>query len=283
MNANSRAATLIAMGAIGISLAIACLLALKVPWKLLRITYFLQCYILLILAFAAWHFMVFRERPSEYYFAPTIQEGKILEGIRQQYAPIQTATRHIRLLTLLYEKPEALLTVTRANRNDEPHVAINNRTRFGFDQDPGGILYPAIVDGVYFYVDIDGIKYGIGARPIESAAGSMAPWSRFTNVRESTEVVKRLDDLISGLANERQANLAGIRDSVIGIPSWEATDFIYLSTVTMTTIGFGDIVPNGQRSRRVVIVQSLCNVFLLSFAAYLLEDTLRNGKRSLNP
>jgi voltage-gated potassium channel len=40
-------------------------------------------------------------------------------------------------------------------------------------------------------------------------------------------------------------------------------DFLYFSAITITTVGFGDIVPNSQFVRFVVIVETLLGIVLI--------------------
>jgi hypothetical protein len=45
----------------------------------------------------------------------------------------------------------------------------------------------------------------------------------------------------------------------------EASDAIYFSTVTITTLGYGDFVPVGSKARRYVVLQLVSGVLLLLF------------------
>lgn len=44
---------------------------------------------------------------------------------------------------------------------------------------------------------------------------------------------------------------------------WSIWDFLYFSGITLTTVGFGDILPNNSRVRRLVLLEVLLGVILL--------------------
>lgn len=63
---------------------------------------------------------------------------------------------------------------------------------------------------------------------------------------------------------------------VIGIPSW--CDSLYFSVVTLTTVGFGDIVPNSRWARTCTAVVSLVLVPLFANALLSYVDLCRGGR-----
>jgi len=52
---------------------------------------------------------------------------------------------------------------------------------------------------------------------------------------------------------------------------WKWIDFLYFSTITQTTVGYGDILPNTAKVRFFVILQCIISVFLVGFAVYLIK------------
>jgi hypothetical protein len=52
---------------------------------------------------------------------------------------------------------------------------------------------------------------------------------------------------------------------------WNWIDFLYFSTITQTTVGYGDILPNTPTVRLFVIIQCIASVFLVGFAVYFMK------------
>lgn len=48
-----------------------------------------------------------------------------------------------------------------------------------------------------------------------------------------------------------------------GSPAWTAFDFFYFSLITQTTVGYGDILPNCTKIRKLVTMQVMLGLFLL--------------------
>lgn len=47
------------------------------------------------------------------------------------------------------------------------------------------------------------------------------------------------------------------------VPIWSFWDFLYFSTITQGTVGYGDILPNSTKVRMIVMLQTIITVFLL--------------------
>lgn len=75
-----------------------------------------------------------------------------------------------------------------------------------------------------------------------------------------------LEQLIEALRDERETLLAKVRAQIEGRPEWDILDFVYYSTVTLTTLGYGDIVPNSSLARFIVLLNSIAGVFFVAYA-----------------
>jgi hypothetical protein len=87
--------------------------------------------------------------------------------------------------------------------------------------------------------------------------------------RGSQYIIDHLQDLQArlGTHNQRRTDLLG------GGPPWTAYDFLYFSIITQTTVGYGDILPNCTRVRKLVTAQVLIGLFLL---AVFINVTIKN-------
>lgn len=70
------------------------------------------------------------------------------------------------------------------------------------------------------------------------------------------------DDLEKALKEHRRrlSTLSGDSPEV-----WTYLDFLYFSTITQTTVGYGDILPNSTRVRVIVILQILVGLLIVGF------------------
>jgi Ion channel len=65
---------------------------------------------------------------------------------------------------------------------------------------------------------------------------------------------------------ERSNALSKLAQAQHGKEVWDFVDFAYFSCVTMTTLGYGDIVPNSRSARMAVMAQAWLGVSYIAFA-----------------
>ncbi|HEX8131064.1 MAG TPA: potassium channel family protein [Pyrinomonadaceae bacterium] len=58
---------------------------------------------------------------------------------------------------------------------------------------------------------------------------------------------------------------------------WSFLDFLYFSTITQATVGYGDILPNSTLVRVLVILQTLLGLFLAGFAISLASTEIKKA------
>jgi len=61
---------------------------------------------------------------------------------------------------------------------------------------------------------------------------------------------------------------------------WQFLDFLYFSVITQATIGYGDIIPNSQLTRLVVMLQVILSVALLTIALVHAAAYIRTGAKA---
>lgn len=89
----------------------------------------------------------------------------------------------------------------------------------------------------------------------------------------STNLVSNLEKDLT----QSQRRLESLKDDFPEV--WSYWDFVYFSTVTQTTVGYGDIVPNSTSVRVVVVVQLVLGTGLLVVGLNLV---LRNRSEKTN-
>ena len=80
-------------------------------------------------------------------------------------------------------------------------------------------------------------------------------------LKKITYYTKKVSDLNNHIKKEIKL------DKNIGI-----IDFIYFSSITTTTIGYGDIIPNSTFVRIIIILHSIIAVLFLAFAGFLITS-----------
>jgi hypothetical protein len=108
---------------------------------------------------------------------------------------------------------------------------------------------------VFTYVDVTGHEHDFGA-----IDGKVPP----RNMQEFEALIAmRVAQLESEEANLKKF-LAGLDNSTSTL--WNIMDFVYFSTITQTTVGYGDILPNSSLIRLLVATQILIGYALLVVA-----------------
>jgi uncharacterized membrane protein len=79
-----------------------------------------------------------------------------------------------------------------------------------------------------------------------------------------------LFERVARRAEEQERILSGRVRSEI----WSYWDFVYFSGMTLTTVGYGDILPNTTSVRILVLAEVLVGIFLFVFVLNLLLSVL---------
>jgi hypothetical protein len=90
-----------------------------------------------------------------------------------------------------------------------------------------------------------------------------------------------LKDLTTGITSSLDRSIArALRDAHGGpdvMPNmWSYWDFMYFSGITLTTVGYGDILPNRTLIRMLVLSEILVGIFLFVFVVSFVVSTGQN-------
>jgi hypothetical protein len=119
---------------------------------------------------------------------------------------------------------------------------------------PAPLAVPRIALSVHIY---DDKGHRIGFEPIDSG-----------------DIPNRIEEypkLASNLINKLEASLIKHQHGIETLTSrwpkiWTFWDFLYFSTITQTTVGYGDILPNRTLVRMFIVLQILMGLLMLGIA-----------------
>jgi hypothetical protein len=89
-------------------------------------------------------------------------------------------------------------------------------------------------------------------------------------IRDSNEIPAKTNELIK---MEEQNQFSSV---------WKDLDFVYFSAITISTVGYGDILPNSTTVRMVVVSEVILGQFLLIvFLNLVLTDISKKEEKTL--
>ena len=89
-----------------------------------------------------------------------------------------------------------------------------------------------------------------------------------------------LEPLIETSITDPDGSVHRAQEIVNGDFRYAMSDFLYFSAITIATVGYGDILPNSQHVRRLVMIEALLGVVLAgAFVASLFSSASRGTRR----
>jgi hypothetical protein len=231
-------------------------------------------YIGMIFCFSGVYYGLHRQDPQAFRFTSGASVLKADDTFQNYFGLLQDVHYRLFLLSLLDAYPKA---GAHAIRKPDEWVDIDDKRRVKFTvisntktniTNETTITLPKILPAPFLY-----IKDGDKEVQFSSGPYSGGPYPQLLMLSHGTteDMFKgHLSDLISFYEKERINLRSLIESSSLSDSSWDFLDFIYFSSVTMTTLGYGDIVPNKRITRLCVTAQSVCGVSYIAFALLLL-------------
>jgi hypothetical protein len=250
----------------------------------LRIFALLIGYIALMFCFATVHYGLYQWNHLNYHFTQSIQDERLFQDFDAQFKQVRTSNETLLYLAAVDDylseglrAAQKMVEVEDAKKEEfyksedgfEPlgrgyTVRFSTSTRRQARE--GGIKLP----GREIVLEVKGNSerriFGMYmACPVyeSQAVADMAV------AKDVDQFHAGLQQLIDGVRQERDQQMDHLEKLAQG-SRWEFGDFCYFSTVTMTTVGYGDILPNSRMTRIVTMVQCIFGVFYLTFALTLL-------------
>lgn len=118
---------------------------------------------------------------------------------------------------------------------------------------------------------------------VDPATLDIDDWTREypSEVRASgVQPVVFLDSLMSAAVNDPDGSVHTVQQVLRGRFKYSLVDFLYFSAVTITTVGYGDILPNSTRVRSLVMAEALLGIVCIgAFVSSLFGGDGRRTRR----
>ena len=244
--------------------------------KIILITY-TYSYIILIFGFV--YFNIYLNNPNSFAISNDIIEGKNKKAlIENTYGKIKDLNTNIYLLSKLSEKSENAYNVFLYNKknykNAESIENLDTQVPFMELDSLKFKLYTKYVgDTNNYHLGVLTIATYEYCQTMTDVDAKLEREQYITNLFYSINIsdfrnciLKKINYYIQNIAALNTQLEREIRiDKNINI-----IDFIYFSSITTTTIGYGDILPNSKLVRIMVILHSIISVLFIAFAGFLI-------------
>ena len=94
------------------------------------------------------------------------------------------------------------------------------------------------------------------------------------------------NDSIIGISSELNSKIINFRNSMNGFPSYSSGNLgrmLYLSAITITTVGFGDIVPITETSRFFVGLEAVLGIIVIGLFLNAISNKIIDDRQQRQP
>jgi len=225
-------------------------------------------YLIEILVFAKLYHRTYRADANAF-FSPeqlsAARRGESLEGLGRAVASIESRTSFLTALCEALQKGTAQMLP--CSEGTTTVLADGRSALFRwFDVDSPAEGYIGLnVPAFLIVYDASGSKTAEG---FVEGQNTPAPTETSNAIQYIAHHLDHLRSMLRTLIDQR-------RQLESGSPPWTAFDFLYFSLITQTTVGYGDILPNCSKVRKLVITQVVLGLTLL---ALIINLTFEPGK-----
>lgn len=258
---------------------------------LIRILY---TYFYLIVFMGSVYFSISQNDPKAFVFVNEMRntENKV-KIINQKYDSILNYNEKIFLINKLLENSESVYKLTR-----KPNFKSVLADGHGVESTDSKVKYSSISDlkfKYYLFCPYDTINkhnsYGIlsltsnGINQIiysdwnESTTDYITELNKAISLSDFENSLVKTKNIYHSEIKSLDSNLnKSLRSKYNG----NIFDYMYLSAMTTTTLGFGDILPNSGTSRLAITIHAVLSVLFLAFAAIIISDKRHIDKKDEN-
>jgi hypothetical protein len=264
------------------SLAVASVAALSIAHALIitrawkrskpaRIRALVVIFLSIILIYASIYYVVFKIDTTSFAFSSSITEGKAMEQFSTSFAELADLNEKLYILTILDSDPNIAYQAV-SHPNPDVDYQIDNAHRIKsyeyFD-----LNIAVQTDNVNRMIHVLELYHGTESYKLSETISIDAEGRAINSLfyKDSIESFhSQVRAVISILGKRRSESAVSIHNSVANLPELNLIDFCYFSTVTMTTLGYGDILPNSGTVRFIVMSQGVLGVLFVGFALNVL-------------
>ena len=198
------------------------------------------CYVAVIFVFAFIYYALYRQRPQRFFFATGVQDSQLANYELDARKRLLALAAEIEALTFIQE---------RASKGANPRDLAEQRIEGRLPSGCYFVLYlrsqsGSKTDEKFPTIELRDMKDEELVRVPLPQPWPWQPW----------------DEAFLRRRHKNQARAAIVEKRLLSVPSnpydvWSYWDFLYFSSICQTTVGFGDILPNGTPVRLLVVTQ----------------------------
>jgi len=218
-------------------------------------------YFCLVVCFGGIYYGLYRRDPMNFQFTSISSIVRTEEVFEDYYRKLRDVQYKLYLLAVVEANPESGLSAVR-NARKWVNIDDNIKMQYWIHVAEFGSIIP-------FFTIYDGdIKVEFFS--LDVLDGSLELVLSLSMAKSIDDFKTKLGRLIEYYKRERKELCGHIARAVKADAPWDFIDFVYFSTVTMTTLGYGDVVPNSRVARLCVAAQTLFGISYLGFALFFL-------------
>jgi hypothetical protein len=209
-------------------------------------------YVIIIFVFANIYSFLYRKRPGSFAFNADVLRSQSAEFLIATEHAIETRLKQITYFRHLLEElleNQDLIDPTRMLTSSFDYVVTS---KYGY-KFTSRTYSARMVTVTLYYVSV----FDLNDQELATLQISSEPQDR-------DQMSKVIGDLVKGLESDVHEHRSRLESLSTDWPKiWTFWDFLYFSTITQTTVGYGDILPNKTVVRVIVIVQIVVGLLMI--------------------
>jgi ion channel len=235
-----------------------------------RIVALLVTYLCIVAIFGSIYYILFCRDVTAFAFAANTSEGKAVEHFSRELAHYRQLNEEVYVVELLDSNINITLELISSDvkrQLDSTHTA-QTYTETSIDgESQVKVRWLQVMHGSQRY------RFGAAPGAVHSRFESERLTAELFDAKSRAGAHKAIVNLLEYLLRNRLRSQAALSADLRRDPRWEFLDFCYFSVVTMTTVGYGDIVPNNSVVRLCVTAQAVIGVAFVAYALIFLWPT----------